>query len=315
MDPKIEHPQGASGVWMWLGSALALIGLACHAAGGGAPAPPAVISQAKGPLAGITNWAIQRASLDAFGAIDALLASDYDVLVLEPTRTVRGQQDFAMRAVVDRLHKTAGRSRPNKLVLAYLPVAQAEDDRRYWEPSWRPPRAPQPSNPSFLLGPDPRGWEGSYNVAFWNRSWRSVLMGSKEALVDDALALGFDGIYLDGVLGYSDPTVVAAAKKAGVDPAQAMVDLISALHAYAQAKKPGFVWVAQDAGRLIQLHPELYDLLDAVVFEGLTFSGKATARWEDPGGAGLVVREQEREALAGRIVPIVERGLPVWTLD
>ena len=50
---------------------------------------------------------------------------------------------------------------------------------------------------------------------------------------------GFDGVFLDWILGFAEPAVVAAARRAGVDPADAMVALVRELGLYARRRRPG----------------------------------------------------------------------------
>ena len=88
------------------------------------------------PLSGITTWAYQIQQISEPGEIDALVASSYDLLVIEPTRTDWSSdptRNFDTPAAVERLENAlAGDGVHRKLVIAYINIGQAEDWRWYW---------------------------------------------------------------------------------------------------------------------------------------------------------------------------------------
>jgi cysteinyl-tRNA synthetase len=260
----------------------------------------------KRPLEEVSSWAIQLQGLDRPGAVKRVERDEADLVVIDPTRTVRGKESFPTRDVVAWF-------RQKRTCLAYLNVGQAEAYRTYWRSHWRAPTAEQPGRPAYLLTVDPDGWEGNYPVAYWDLRWRGVLWGAPDAPLDQALADGFDGAYLDWILGFEDPTVVAAARAAGVDPADAMVALVRELRAYARRRNPRFLLIAQNGAALVAARPEFAKVVDGISQESLSFGGRAGAGWEQ-GGAGDVV------PVAGsptqeRLVRCRELGLPVFTLD
>ena len=89
-------------------------------AAGAAPA----VSRAM-PLMQVRTFMYQLQGLENPSAVEALAKSDYDLLVVEPTATVRDQANFDMKAMVAKLH--AGK--PGRIVLAYLDAGQAESFR------------------------------------------------------------------------------------------------------------------------------------------------------------------------------------------
>ena len=204
-------------------------------------------------------------------------------------------EDFPTRDIVARLKK-------DKLCLAYINVGQAEDYRTYWRPSWRAPEKGKPGHPSYIVTVDSEGWEGNFPVAFWDPRWKAVLWGSSRALVDMAIADGFDGVYLDWVLGYREPAVAAL----HADPAGAMRDLIRDLRRYARLRRPGFLVIAQNGAAL----PGLGAVVDGFAAECLSFSGKAGADWNDAEAGDIaVVDREERAALATAL------KVPVFVVD
>jgi cysteinyl-tRNA synthetase len=224
------------------------------------------------PLTEVKTWAYQLQGISEPGAVDALAASAYDMLVLEPTRTDWSSDDrfFDTRSMMSRLKASPGRDGVHrKVVLAYVNIAEAEDWRWYWAWSqdWNCRGAPPTDWPEYILACDPDGWEGNYPVAYWDRNWKDVLIyGSGSAagpgrdyrsVMDEVILDGFDGIYLDWVEAFEDPVVVTAAEAAGLDPAQEMIALIDELGTYARERRPGFVILQQNGVTLVEGNPEL----------------------------------------------------------
>lgn len=77
------------------------------------------------------------------------------------------------------------------LVLAYLSIGEAEESRPGWKEIKR-------QNPDWL-GPENPDWPGCYKVKFWDPAWQQMIFSRLDQLIAD----GYDGIYLDIVDGYS----------------------------------------------------------------------------------------------------------------
>lgn len=255
-----------------------------------------VTTKPRRPLDAVSTWAMQLQGLEAEGAVEALVAAPVDLLVIEPTRSTRGLEDFPTKDVVARI-KASG-----KVCLAYLNVGQAESYRTYWRSTWRAPTKDEPGFPSFLVTVDPEGWEGNYPVAYWDLRWRAILWGSSRSLLDEAIADGFDGVYLDWVLGYEEPAVRRLRADAGAE----MVKLISELRLYARARKPGFLVVAQNGAGL----PGLEKVIDGYSAEPLRFSGKAGAAWDDDEAGDIALPN-----VADRVAALQQLAVPVFTVD
>jgi len=237
------------------------------------------------------------------------------MVVIDPTNSVRGQELFATRDVVHSIKHGQGRDAAHKLCLAYLNIGQAESYRVYWQPGWAAPHDGKPGTPDFLLASDPDGWEGNFPVAFWDPRWRQVLFGRPSALLDMILADGFDGVYLDWVLGYLEPKVVAEARRQSVDPAREMVRLIRDLAEYARARRPGFLVIAQNGVGLPDSDPSYYELIDGLAHEDVCFRGAATSDWNDPRSGGVRMDRGPDDPLVARLEEFRRRGVPVFTLD
>lgn len=259
----------------WLVPVAGLLLGACSGPSGGGVAPRAALHE-------VRAWAVQLQGLERPGAVAALERAPYDLVVIEPTRSVVGMEGFDTRGVVERLRASRGAGRGSKLVLAYFNVAQAESYRTSWGAGWRAPTADAAGHPPFLIGDDPDGWADNYPVAFWDPDWPAVLWGRPGAPLDAILADGFDGVYLDWVLAFCDPSVLERAAADGVDAADAMIAHLDALARYARARRPGFLIVAQNGAPLGVERPALWRIADAVAQESLSFSGAASGDWDDP---------------------------------
>ncbi len=253
-------------------------------------------------LAEIQFWGYQIQALDTEGAIDALAASRYDMLVLEPTRTDAELADFDTKAMVARLK--AGKAHDGvhrKLVIAYVDIGEAEDWRWYWTWSKEPEEVQVPEEvdlppdwPGYIVARDPDGWVGNYPVAYWDEEWKDIIIYGENreptadrdytSAVDELILDGFDGIYLDWVEGFENVHVIAAAQARGLDPAEEMIRFIAELRDYARARDPGFLVIQQNAAALIDGHPELLDEIDAITQEGVWYDGVAGDNWDDVDG-------------------------------
>jgi len=267
------------------------------------------------PLAEVRTWGYQLQGLERRGALARLERAQVDLLVVEPTRTVIGAEDFPTRAMVERIHSRSGVGGRPRVALAYINVGQAEDYRTYWASTWRAPTDGQHGTPDYMLTLDPDGWPGNYPVAFWDPRWKAVLWGSPDALLDSAIEDGFDGIYLDWVLGYDEPVVARAARRAGIDPARAMAELIRDMRVYARTKREGFLVVPQNAAPLVLEIPALARWIDGIAQEDLTFRGRASDHWEDPSGGDVPVPRAASQELASMLSRCRRGGVPVFTVD
>jgi len=290
--------------WMeWRALAIALLVAGC--AGRVAPRP------VTGPLEDVESWAIQLQGYDEEGALDRLAFSPVDLVVIDPIDTQRGRETFDTGRLVSRLKRS-------KLVLAYLNVGQAEDYRTYWRPHWRAPTATEPGKPTYLLTVDPDGWPGNYPVEYWDPRWQAVLWGADSAQLDRAIRAGFDGVYLDWILGHEDAAVAKAARAARIDPHLAMAELVRDLRAYARSKNPEFLIIAQNAASLGERVPDFIDWVDGVAQESVSFGGESNVGWDDPRAGDIPtprVGDWSTETLLRQLRPFVFAGKPVFTID
>ncbi len=289
------------------------------------PRPTSTPLPPRDALKKVAYWGYQIQSIEQPGAIDLLAESAYDLLVLEPTRSDRENATFDTAGMVARLHATGGTVLQRKLVLAYIDIGEAEDWRWYWQPDWVPPPAPNPY-PDFLLAVDPDGWSGNYPVAFWSPAWRAIMIdggsGNPRSALDQVVDDGFDGIYMDWVEAYSDPTVAAEALAQGLDPAQEMVDFIRSIGDHARTRNPDFLVVAQNASEIsenIASPDDYFAVIDALAQEQIYFDGNADTAWQDKDAGDHPVPETgigySRQWYEAQMQNYLDAGFPVFTVD
>lgn len=298
--------------------ALSVLSLISCGGGGTTTQPPPVTRT--DILRAVTTWGYQIQELDATGAIDALAASTYQMLVLEPTRTFVGYESFDTAGMVSRLKSlpaSAGGGR--RLVVAYVDIGEAEDYRTYWQATWTAPTATQAGDPDFLITVDPDGWSGNYPTAYWDQRWKNIVLGGEGSLLDDVLDAGFDGIYMDWVEAYDDTAVIARATTDGVDTEQEMIQFVGEIRQTARQRDPEFLVIAQNAPDLAWDHPEYLQVIDAIAEEDLHFAGEADTVWGDPlSGDRRTLdgnEDWQRGWLYQRLDVYRTAGLPVFTCD
>jgi cysteinyl-tRNA synthetase len=239
------------------------------------------------------------------------------LLVIESGVSERDAEDTAPRRLLDRLRRLQD-GRP-RLVLAYLDIGQAETYRAYWAKDWKAPGGGKPGQPDFLLAIDPDGWDGSYQVAFWDQRWQIIWLGDG-GVVPRLAAQGYDGIYLDWVGAYDDPAVAKAAKQAGLDPAAEMITFVRRLGDAGRRISPDFLVIAQNAAELIDANSAGYtNAIDAVAFEDTWFYGRGGAPWDDPKAGDFRHQDTDSDWTPANRLAIYRkyqaRGLPVFTVD
>jgi cysteinyl-tRNA synthetase len=181
-----------------------------------------------------------------------------------------------------------------KLVLCYMSIGEAEDYRWYWDPEW------EASPPAFLDEENP-DWEGNYKVRYWDPDWQALIFGSADSTLDQILALGFDGVYLDIVDAYE------YYEEQGRDTAaQDMVDFVLALAAYARERDPDFGVFPQNAEELGVDFPDYRDAMTGIGVEDVYYG------CPDDGMASPADWTAGREAVLDQWV---EAGKLVLTID
>src|SRR5581483_3384614 len=132
----------------------------------------------------VRNWAYWLDNPD----LKQLGASAFDLLVIDASADGSAAHAFAAQQI-----EMVRRANPQRRVVAYLSIGQAESYRGYWQPGWRP------GAPDWLGAPD-SAWPGNYWVKYWQPAWQELIYRYLDAIV----AAGFDGVYLDRVDAYQE---------------------------------------------------------------------------------------------------------------
>lgn len=188
------------------------------------------------PWNSVENWVYQL-SCYPNDELTQIASSNFDLAVIDLARD--GADDFFTFDEIQAVKATG------KVVVAYFEIGAIEDYRPEW------PDVPT----DLLLGPVD-GWPGEQYVKYWDSRWWNIVVQGR---IDQALAAGFDGAYLDMIVTYEEIPADAAGTNRD-DLAEKMVDLITQVSTYAKSQNPNFKVLPQNS-------PELYvntGYLDAI---------------------------------------------------
>lgn len=198
----------------------------------------------------------------------SLSGTDFRVAVIDPDDSgLTASQVNALQTTQD------------KLLYAYTSIGEAESYRDYWEDSW----TTQP--PEYVLGENDQ-WEGNFRVEFWNADWQEIILDR----VDDVLAKGYDGIYLDIVDGYTVDEVIDAYPGTEAELRQEMIDFVVSISEYAKAQNPDFAIIPQNAVGLLgntengsESGPNTayLEAIDGLGVEDLWYNDNQTSSWTE----------------------------------
>jgi cysteinyl-tRNA synthetase len=160
-------------------------------------------------------------------------------------------------------------------MVAYLSIGEAEDYRSYWQSDWVRNGKRTAAAPVWLGIENPE-WKGNYQVKYWSADWQKLML----AAIDDAMARGFDGVYLDivdgfqayeqGADGYLDDRMNPETKQTY---RRDMVDWVKAIAARARAKNPAALVIPQNGSQLVA-DKDFVDVISAQGIEDLFTNGK-----------------------------------------
>ncbi len=189
------------------------------------PTPTPTAPAGGGNWGSVSDWVYQLSGYQN-DSLNQIAASNFDLAVVDLARD--GEADYFTRAEVQAAQATG------KIILAYFEIGAIENYRPEWG-----------DVPADMKLGAVDGWPSEQYVAYWDPRWWPIVQGR----VDQALAAGFDGCYLDMIVTYEEiPAGAAGTNRA--DLAQKMVDLIARLSAYAKAKAPDFKVVPQNSPEL-----------------------------------------------------------------
>jgi cysteinyl-tRNA synthetase len=166
----------------------------------------------------VERWVYQLQGY-ADDGVDELVAAPGDLAVIDLAR----DGDWFSAEEVGELQDSG------KIVLAYLSIGTIEN--------FRPELADLPGEVILNVWPD---WPEEHWVRYWHSAWWDEVVRPR---VDQALAAGFDGVYLDTPLAYEniDLSLLAGEGEDRDTLAQKMVDLIVRISEHGKAQDPGFL--------------------------------------------------------------------------
>jgi cysteinyl-tRNA synthetase, unknown class len=148
---------------------------------------------------------------------------------------------------------TIRRGQSGRKIIAYISIGEAEDYRAYWRKEWGGNGKLTAAAPVWLGVENPE-WKGNFRVKYWHAEWQKIVL----AAVDDAMACGFDGVYLDIVDGFEtfeqngdefiDNRINPETKQSY---RRDMVDWVKTIAARARAKNPAALVIPQNGSQLL----------------------------------------------------------------
>lgn len=164
--------------------------------------------------------------------------------------------------------------KPERKVIAYLSIGEAEDYRPYWKKAWGTRDKLTSSAPAWLGSENP-AWKGNYRVQYWHPEWQKIIL----AAVDDIMARGFDGIYLDIVDGFETFEQEGADfidDRMNQETRQTyrrdMIDWVRIIAVRARTKNPTALVIPQNGSQLIA-HADFLTTISAIGVEDLFTHG------------------------------------------
>jgi cysteinyl-tRNA synthetase, unknown class len=189
-------------------------------------------------------------------------------------------------------------------VIAYISIGEAEDYRPYWRKEWGSGGRLTPAAPSWLGAENPE-WKGNYRVKYWRPEWQKLVL----AAIDDAIARGFDGVYLDIVDGFEafeqngeesiDDRVNPETRQSF---RRDMVDWVKTIAARARAYNPAALVIPQNGSQLLA-HADFLAAISAIGIEDLFTEGN---KLQSKSHTGEVLNQLKRMAAAQKPVLLVE---------
>jgi cysteinyl-tRNA synthetase len=196
------------------------------------------------------------------------------------------------------------RGHAGRKVVAYLSIGEAEDYRPYWRKEWGSKGKLTPAAPAWLGAENPE-WKGNYRVKYWNPEWQRLML----AAIDDAMAHGFDGVYLDIVDGFEtfeqdDKAFID--NRVNPDTKQSyrrdMVDWVKAIAGRARAKNADALVIPQNGSQLVA-HADFLEVISAIGIEDLFTNGN---KLQAKSHVNEVLGHLKKVAAAGKPVLLIE---------
>ena len=193
----------------------------------------------------VSSWVYQLTDYQN-NRLDQIAGSRFNLAVVDLARD--GSSDYFTRSEIAAVQATG------KIVLSYFEIGAIEDYRPEW-----------PLVPADLKLGAVGGWPSEQYVKYWDARWWPIVQGR----IDQAVAAGFDGAYLDMIVTYEEIPANAAGTSRD-DLASKMVDLIERTSAYAKSLDPDFKIVPQNSPELYAW-PKYMPAIDGLGMESLYY--------------------------------------------
>jgi len=216
-------------------------------------------------------------------AIDKLKNCNRDLLVIDYAFYGDAETKWTPAEIAEIREGKEGRR-----VVAYLSIGEAGTYRYYWQKTWDADSNGKPDEgaPAWLLPSNP-DWPDNYKVHYWDPAWQAIVLKH----LDEILAQGFDGVYLDLVDAFEyfehdekrdrwldhRPNPIT-----GKTYREDMIVWVTKIAKHARTAHPGFFIIPQNGQQLLA-DDSFIEVIDAVGVEDLFTNGnriqkpKATA--------------------------------------
>lgn len=239
------------------------------------------------------SWVYQLEGY-ADGQLDEVAAYPARFAVVDLARD--GGQDWFTAEELSRVQERG------TTVLAYIEIGAIED--------YRPELSAVRADGSDLLLNRWEDWPEEHFVRYWEESWWDLVVRPR---LDQALAAGFDGVYLDAPLAYEEIDLALVPDLTRDELATRMVALIVRISEYTKERSPGFQVFPQNSPELRRL-PGYLDAVDGIGMEELFYLATDVPCTQDWCGENLADTRAVRDA--GKTVLAVDYAdLPSHVAD
>jgi cysteinyl-tRNA synthetase len=201
------------------------------------------------------------------GSLDEISRGPYQLAVVDLARDA-GSDYF-------RPEETAAVRGSGKRVLAYFEIGSIEN--------FRPEYGPLRSDAADLVLNRWPTWPEEFFVRYWDERWWERVIQPR---IDQALAAGFDGVYLDTPLAYEEIDLGLVPGETRQSLARKMADLVIRMSRYGKERDPDFLIFPQNSPELRHL-AGYTEAIDGIGIEELFFKATDEPCVEDYCAANL----------------------------
>ena len=154
-------------------------------------------------------------------------------------------------------------------------------------------RMPSGTAPSWL-GPEIGDLRGRYRVIYWDRGWHGVLFGHPGAMLDQLVAMGFDGVLLDEGRALVRETPHNATAE------QDMAQLVAAIASHARRLNPAFLVALTGDAEALRLTSSRVPLDGVIMAAGGSGGGRGLGHPAHAAGSPLSMSARAVPGPSGR---------------